>query len=146
MNRRGEHFCDSLVGRVARSGKLDEDVLVEAVRDAFLVPHERKAAIRKARLLLRKPNIRDRIAHVYEARGFNLGEAVDLHIKHIKGDADPRLPPSYSALKDFLTMVLPKEPKTLNVNSRSVNVNVNADPESNTPPPMEARVLSAHVE
>ena len=100
--------------------------------------------VKKMEAFLQLPDIKQALRNVYAEVGFELPDALELHIKHMKGeftdkDGDP-IPPSYAALKDYIAMVTPKEPKRMHV----LTARVNAPREVRTdgsPPPMSSRAI-----
>jgi len=86
---RDQHFCDSLVRRTAVAGQLTDDVLIDAALDAYSFVN-RPATLRKARATLRKSEIQERIRTVYESQDFDLIDAVDLHVKRIRGQVEQK--------------------------------------------------------
>jgi hypothetical protein len=122
MRRTYEWFCDELVTRLAEEGGLTDDVLAEAALCIFMdlrraTPEaERAAGLRKARTLLRRPDVRERIGDLYERRDFTVLDAVALHIGHMRGTiaGEASRKASWPALKAYLDMVLPQEPYEVN--------------------------------
>jgi hypothetical protein len=124
---RDQNFCASLIRRTAESGKLTDNVLADAALDAYSLVN-RPAALRKAHEKLRKPEIQERIGDVFESCEFDVIEAVDLHVKHIRGeierevmykgsDGNPAFVkmkngPSLAALLAYERITLPQPAKT----------------------------------
>jgi hypothetical protein len=61
--------------------------LTDAALDAYSFVN-RPATLRKALEKLRKPEIRERIAEAYENHDFDLLDAVEWHVKHIRGEIE----------------------------------------------------------
>jgi hypothetical protein len=156
---------------------MDDNVLIEAANDTWELPRfskplgvqeprNRAMQLRKAKSKLRKPDVRARIAEIYQDQGFDLVDALQMHVQHIRGterivkddDGDVVLhpktgepiivgeKPNYQALKDYLGMVLPKSPTQIRVDQRSVNVSgTPADFDRSSTPAMSPRVLGKAV-
>lgn len=161
-------FCDSVVTRARQRGKLDDDVLAEAALDVFMNLErkndeaEKKAALRKANRLMRRPDIKDRISQIFRIRGFSIVDATDQLIEHIQGASVPardsqgnimlhrdtgepimvRQEPNLQALLAYFKMVLPVESRM------KVTVGVERPDNGEAPPltPMLPRVLSSEIE
>lgn len=100
------------------------------------------AVVKKMEGFLSMPDIKQALRNVYAEVGFELPTAIEFHVKHIKGEftnekGEP-IPPNYAALKDYINMVTPKEPKRLQVQTQRVPPprEVRAD---GSPPPMSMR-------
>lgn len=81
--------------------------------------------VKKMEGFLALPDVKQAIRNVYAEVGFSLDDAVQIHIKHVKGeftdkDGDP-IPPNYAALKDYLKAVTPQEPRRFDVRTQRVN-------------------------
>lgn len=111
------------------------------------------AVVKKMEGFLSLPDIKQALRNVYAEVGFELPEAIQMHVQHIKGydvqqqqvtkeglvvDYTQHIPPNYAALKDYISMVTPKEPKRLQVQTQRVPPprEVRAD---GSPPPMAQR-------
>lgn len=94
------------------------------------------AVVKKMEGFLSLPDIKQAIRNVYAEVGFELPEAIELHVKHIRGyevtqqqvtkdglvvDYTETVPPNYGALKDFINRTTPSEPKRLNVVTARAN-------------------------
>jgi len=104
LGRTNEWFVHGLLRRVARGADLDEATLTEAGLDAwgmrmgnFTEAGTRTVALRRAKRALRNPDVASRFGDLFELGGFDVNEAVAIHIKHMRDG-------NYSALKDFWTM------------------------------------------
>lgn len=99
--------------------------------------------------------VHDYIRMVYEQEAdFRQREALAIHAQHIRGGIEvervaigkdgseirytEKLAPNYQALKDYLSMTMPKPVKKVEVDQRTAVVRVNVNGE---PPKMRARVL-----
>lgn len=105
--------------------------------------------VKKMEAFLQLPDIKQAIRNVYAEVGFELPDAINIHVKHIRGEftdgkGDP-IPPSYAALKDYIAMVTPKEPKRMQVQTQRVPPprEVRAD---GSPPPMAQRAVGEAYE
>ena len=122
MRLRDQHFCESLIRRTAGAGKLTDEVLTDTALDAYSFVN-RPAALREAREKLRKPEIQERIAEVYRSCDFDVLDAVEWHVKHIRGEIEERIVttdsegrttttvrpgPSWPALAAYERMTLPQ--------------------------------------
>ena len=115
---------------------MTDDAAIDAYQDAFMVMG-RDTALRRAKILLRKKEIKQRIAEVYQLAEFDLLHGVELHIKAMREG-------NYQAIRDYLKMVMPEAPKQVQVDSRHVHATYKR-PEDSLPPTMEARALSATI-
>jgi hypothetical protein len=128
MRLRDQSFCESLIRRTAAARKLTDEVLTDAALDAYSLVN-RPAALRKARVKLRKPEIQERLGTLFETvTQLDVLEAVRLHVKHIRGeierevmykdsDGNPAFvkvknAPSWPALAAYARMTLPQPAKT----------------------------------
>ena len=153
MRRTYELFCDQIVRGLREAGELTDDVMAKAALASFMnlerkTPEaERAAALRKARRLLRRPDVRERLGDLYESRGFSILDAIDMHVWHIRGTAPGQDgEASYQALKDFEKMVLPQQPTRIDQRVLVGHTRSFAAEKLEHAPAMEARVLSASVE
>ena len=135
-------FVANLVLTLAENGgELTDDVIANAMEAAF-EPLNRDAdaaraeLIRKGRAKLRLSQVGDAIADFYDvAADMSLAEAAQLHAEHIRGikykatvvddkgkahTVTMRDKPNYTALKDYLTLALPKEAKRVQVDQRTL--------------------------
>ena len=120
----------------------------------------KKTALAKARQVLRRPIVRDAIAAAFaNATGFDLVEAMNLHVAHIRGEVPAKrvvtiedgvetevvemAPPSYQALKDYEGLVFPKETRVQHHRNENINVTVAGPPVRVGAPVMRARVINA---
>jgi hypothetical protein len=149
---RDRRFVAALVEELANAPALTEDILIAAAQKAYDPPgrtrtteQHRAYALFKAQQKLALTQIGDAIASYYGAvTGFSLADAAELHVAHIKGEltkqhvvtigkgeeartevVDVKIPPSYQALRDLLTLTLPKQPKQVNIDQRSMTARFN---------------------
>lgn len=108
--------------------------------------------VRRMERFLADPDVQQAVRNVYEAKNFTLEDAVDMHVKHIRGEVtreemakdgsvvEVKLAPSYPALKDWLAVATPREPKRVNVLTARVGIarEVRTD---GSPPPMASRAI-----
>lgn len=146
--KRDRAFVANLVVALAQNGgALDDDVIADAMSATLEVPHKddvaaRAALLRKGRAKLKLSVIGASIAEFYEvAADMTLAEAAQLHAEHIRGlrykatvidektgkakTVIMREKPNYQALKDFQHLVLPREPKQVQVDSRTLVARMN---------------------
>ena len=163
-------FCNSIIWRARDTGRISDDVLIEAVRDAFMLyeqysgdeEREKKLALRKANRLLRRQDIKDRLARIFALRGFSIVDATDKLIEHIQGielvlrnrdgeivygeDGQPKIirgDPSLQALLAYFKMVMGAPTQKVDMTVRRGTDYVAPSPELAA---MNPRVLSAKVE
>jgi hypothetical protein len=146
---RDRQFVAAFVTALARTGgEISDSVLLEAAQQAWkparhYVSREQKKKdlLDKARTTLGLSTVTAAIADFYGIEAnFTAKDAVKLHVKHIKGikfkqtiidkegnasDVWVTKPPSYEALRDFLKLTLPKEPKQINVDQRTLSMRMN---------------------
>lgn len=147
--RRDREFADALVEAVQIEGSLNDNALVMAADATWEPPsfakpeNARKIMLAKAKRKLKRPDIRARIREVFELADFNVVDAVQMHIAHIRGNAPAGA--NYQALKDYEAMVFEQAPKTMNINQRNLHMNVPLSREG--APAIAPRILgSAKVE
>jgi len=119
-SKRDLHFVDCFVARLAESdGVLTDDVLAGAYTDSHglcygnpgTTPAARVFAVNAAKQKLKHADIREALRDVYQAAGFDILEAIEWHLKHIRGDVPTKkghLPPNYAALRDLTKVILPQ--------------------------------------
>lgn len=98
----------------------------------------------KMEQFLTLPDVKQAMRNVYDEVGFELPDALRIHVAHIKGEftdknGDP-IPPNYAALKDYLAATTPKEATRMHV----LTARVGAQREVRTdgsPPPMASRPI-----
>jgi hypothetical protein len=115
---------------------------------------------KKVQKKLKQPDIREAIKAAFEVCGFTPTDAIQMHIKHIRGydttttttDAEgnestsvTQQKPSYQALKDYEQIVIDgmNPAKTVKVESRSVSMQFSQPTPRLGPPPTRARALSS---
>src|SRR6185312_6357455 len=145
--KREERFCQVLIREMqSREGGLCDEAMVNAVLESFgadsrLSDEKIEArALRRAKMLLRKGEVRERLGGIFELGNFTTMDAVHLHVAHMRGTAPAGA--NYQALRDYEKMVWPETPKTPNVN-KNLNYNVDAKEmfDRMEAPPMGARIL-----
>lgn len=107
------------------------------------------AVVKKMEAFLSLPDIKQALRNVYAEVGFELPEAIETHIKHIRGyeveqqqvtkeglvvDYTETVPPNYAALKDYIAMVTPREPKRVNVLTARANPDAVKRTDGSAPP------------
>lgn len=136
-------LSEGLSGKEAllRGGRLGGLGGVNALGDLVVV--------KKMEGFLALPDVKQAIRNIYAEVGFSLDDAVQIHIKHVKGEftdgkGDP-IPPNYAALKDYLKAVIPQEPRRFQVQTQRVPPprEVRAD---GSPPPMSMRPVGETYE
>jgi hypothetical protein len=145
---RDRNFTAALIEGLARNGgEVTDSVLLEAAQRAWKPPYHttaptaRRMLIDKAKQTLNLATVSAAIAEFYgvEAK-FTPQQAAKLHVAHIKGltykktviledgstvEVKVKDKPSYEALRDFQKMVMPKEPKQINIDQRSMSFRAN---------------------
>ena len=103
-----------------------------------------KRAVARAKAHLNKANVLEALRRFFEAStGFSVVDAAREHVKWIRGEQEHdgrRLPPNYGALKDYEAMTLPKLPKQVQVDQRTLVARVNLREEA---PAIRPRTLDA---
>ncbi|MDE2102035.1 MAG: hypothetical protein KGL39_32615 [Patescibacteria group bacterium] len=149
--KKDRRFVAELVSRMASNGGVITESDLVAAAQATWTPsgnpaNRKKETIRaemlaKAESKLKLSEIGEAIANFFQASvGFSLADAADLMVQHIKGIeyektyvspvGDTRVivvkeKPSYQALKDFMALVTPREPKQINVDQRTLVARMN---------------------
>jgi hypothetical protein len=112
---------------------------------------------RKMETFLANPDVQQAIRSVYEEVGFSLEDAVKLHLRHIKGDisheevtkdgdvVEVKHAPNYPALKDWLAVATPREPKRVNVLTARVGI-ARESRTDGSPPAMAARAIGEIID
>jgi hypothetical protein len=136
LGRRTEWFVRSLLQRVACGADIDDGALTEAGLDAWGLamgnmtePVARNVALRRAKRALRNPDVQARFSDLFELGGFDVNEAVKVHVAFIRDG-------NYQALRDYWAMT--QGPPTRKIDIRSVHVDASATRE---PRAISARVL-----
>jgi len=137
MTRKERFFCDALMHRVANGSDVSEDTLMKAALQSFgfCYMNDEKAeaaALRRAKRLLLRPDIRARMSGLFENAQFFVTDAVKAHVKHITSG-------NYQALKDYWAMT--QGPITKQIDVRKVSAHVSFEADRN-PKPMHARSLT----
>ncbi len=165
-NKRTRVFTETFFAEVAAAGGAVTDAAkIAAVEAAYHYSPQAttwppELAIRKANILLRKPDVLAGVRAIYlGGAGFSLIEATQLHVAHMRGtltrtkavtihdaagnesvvDVAEKIPPNYPALKDYFAMTTPAPAKR--VESKNLNVNVSAPPPREGAPVMSARMV-----
>lgn len=160
MRERYKTFVKVFLENLGGEGEGVETAAATAVQQVFSSPGggmlSSKAAIKRARHLLKRDDISNECAELFEvATGFTRMDFAQKLIQHIEGvvpvdrkhvtkDGEiisytETLPPSLDALKVYRDMAIPKPPKQVQVDQRTVTMRISP----NTPPPaLRARVLS----
>lgn len=135
MSRRERYFCDGLVRRVSNGADFGEKTLMLAALESFgfgfmsdEVAEDR--ALRRAKRLLRRPDIRARISGLFENGHFFVTDAVTEHVKHIRSG-------NYQALKDYWAMTQGPIPKRVEKVTAHVEFEATREPK-----PIAARSLT----
>jgi|SRR5215469_1226851 len=139
MTRKERWFCDSLIRRVANGGDFDERTLTLAALESFgfgIMSDEtaEKTALRRAKRLLQRPDVRARMAGLFENAQFFVTDAVKKHVEHIRSG-------NYAALKDYWAMTQGPLPKQVIVQGAVAHVEMSV-PIDRVPKPMAARSLT----
>ncbi len=127
--KRDRQFVAALVAELAHAPALNDEVLIAAAQAAYgagcLQPAAKRAYwLSKAKEKLQLTSIGAAIADYYgTAANFTLADATKLHVEHIRGVAPEKA--NYQALKDFLTLTLPRQPKQVQVDQRSISARFN---------------------
>lgn len=136
LGRRTEWFCRALLQRIACGADVDDATLTEAGMDAWGLgmgnmtePVARNVALRRAKRALRNPDVQSRFSDLFELGGFDIAEAVRVHVAFIREG-------NYQALRDYWAMT--QGPPTRKIDIRSVHVDATATRE---PRAISARVL-----
>lgn len=139
-----------------------DDSLEHATRMTYgnLATADTKHVMEKGHAKLMQPDVCAAVQSIYELRGFNMDDAVDLHIKHIRGELEKevvtkvrdaegnesvelttiKIPPNYTALESYFNRVLPKQ--TTKVAVANFNMNQLAgEIEDEGYAPLEARIV-----
>lgn len=175
MRRRDEQFAEALTRAVALGGgTLDDNKLIAA----YLASHQlglvrmtdeqqrRRVALARAKEKLLLTDVREALREIYETVDFDVVEAAELHVQHIRGleyevpardakgnlllekgdDLEPRPvmvkvkdKPNYDALKDYLKVALPQP--AVRVDKRVLIGNVGRTPA----PAIAARSISDEI-
>jgi hypothetical protein len=113
-----KNFCKLRIRRTTDAGQLTDEALPDSTLDECSLVN-RPAALRKARENYASQRFGSGSGMSTRAE-FDVIEAVDLHVKHIRGENEQQVvgrggdvvtlknPPSYPALKAYRDMVLPK--------------------------------------
>ena len=103
------------------------------------------------------PDVKQAMRNVYDEVGFELPDALRIHVQHIRGEFtrtvidkngeahEEPIPPNYAALKDYLAATTPKEATRMHV----LTARVGAQREVRTdgsPPPMSARPIGETID
>jgi hypothetical protein len=126
--------------RVGNGRDFDAGTLTVAALSSFGFGHmtdeqAEKAALRRAKRLLRRPDIRARLSGLFENGGFFVTDAVKAHVDHIKAG-------NYQALKDYWAMTQGDLPKRVQVQAMVAHVDVDKLSQNREPKPMQARSLT----
>lgn len=140
MRAEDRRFCDSLVKRIASGGDVDNRTLTEAGLDAFRFGYmsdelAEKNALRRAKRLLRRQDVRARISGLFSNGGFEVTDAVREHVRHIRNG-------NYQALKDYWTMTQGPMPKQVQVKGVVAHVDGSTFADNREPKPIKARSLT----
>jgi hypothetical protein len=156
-------FTEAFLEELPKAKSMDQK-LIDAGRKVWMgsghlnapESYRDRKILRKARRVLGLTEIQAKIADFYEvAVGFSPVEAAAMHVKHIRGeilvektvfDNDnypqtvlERQPPSYQALKDYNSAVLPKPAKQVNIDQRTMVAKVMV--EQQDAPKMRVRTI-----
>lgn len=165
MRERDRRFAEALVAEIgAAGGVITDEGMLRAAREVWRVmttPLSDAKLLARVKRKLKQPDVREAIGSAYQAAGFDVAEAVQLHIDHIRGNitvqktvvvgkgedatvevVDVKLPPNYAALKDYEAMVLPKAPVRSDVRVQHIPAPDRLPGHSGVPA-MRARVIGA---
>lgn len=155
LSKREQLFVD-MFKRIASEGDVSWNTVVKAAIAScgnLSMYGPDKAKLQKlrgnarARRMIAKKPIAEAIQTLYAERGFDLTDALDMHIKHVTGTAPEGA--NYAALKDLLAMQLPQPAKQVRIQQQTAiaHVNVSDMNERIGPPPMAPRSIGpAQVE
>jgi hypothetical protein len=138
MRRRDVWFCRKVIERLARGEGFTDETLIEAGLDAWRYGHMSEAAarrnvLRRAKATLRNPDVMARFTELFELGGFNVTDAVAVHVAAIREG-------NYQALRDYWKMTQPAPTKQVDVRTVSVAMTP-ADFDARAPHAIAARVL-----
>jgi hypothetical protein len=155
-------FCENLTREVAKAdGVLTDDAMVNAVESVLSVERAgpeaaRRMALEKAHQLLKRTDIQERLSTIFEASGFDVIEAAELHVKHIRGEIDRQVhigggefvavkkEPSLTALLAYEKMTMPQPASK--VAATVVHSFGDGSGLKDEPPKMVPRALNAAVQ
>jgi hypothetical protein len=150
--RRDRLWFQLLLSFISKGAPYDES-LEAATRMSYgnLQVSDKNLVMKKAMAKLAQPDVCHAVQEIYALRGFTIEDAVDLHVKHIKGEltkevmtqegvAEIKIPPSYQALKDFQAMIIPKQTTKVAVANFNMN-DMMREVESEGFAPLEARIV-----
>jgi hypothetical protein len=165
MRERYVRFCENLTREVAAAdGVLTPEAMVEAVQGTFNgpgkcysgeLPQAKTMALAKAKQLLKRGDIQERLSTIFEASGFDVVEAAELHVRHMRGEIDRQVhigggefvtvkkEPSLSALLAYEKMTMPQPASK--VAATVVHLSGEGGPPADLPP-MVPRALNATVQ
>lgn len=134
MTRKERWFCDSLVRRACNSDFTESNMVLAALESfgfGYMSDEQaEKMALRRAKRLMKRPDIRARISGLFELGHFYVTDAVAAHVAHIRAG-------NYQALKDYWAMT--QGPVTKRVEKFTAHVEFEA---SREPKPIAARSLT----
>jgi hypothetical protein len=160
MRERDKNFVRAVIARAA-GGELSDELIADAYRESHGLGRRindeetgaRVAAFR-AKEKLKNPNIREALQEFYEEASFDVLQAAEMHVAHIKGGlkkqvlnaegevVEIEMPPNYKALADYLKITIPQP--AVKVDKRVLIGHVNRP--SNDPPKITARSISTEQE
>jgi hypothetical protein len=151
---------------VGPEGALTDEAMITATQSVFdgpghcfvkEGPRTRALALAKARGLLKRTDIQERLSTIFESAGdFDVVEAVEIHVKHIRGEIEKQVlrpdgevvtvreKPSLSALLAYERMTLPQPASK--VAATVVHVSGDESGLKDNIHPMVPRALNASVE
>lgn len=109
----------------------------------------------KAHAKLAQPDVCQAMEQIFALRGFTIESAIDMQVRHIRGDltrevmteqgpVEVRIPPSYVALKDFFSMVVPKQTNKVQIATLNLNDMMQSSVEDMEP--IEARLVGPVID
>jgi hypothetical protein len=135
-----EHrFCNALIRRLYNGSDVDERTLTLAALESFGFAYmsdekAEAAALRRAKRLMRREDIRLRFQGLFENGGLLVTDAIRMHIKHI---ADG----NYAALKDYWAMTQGPIQRQVIVKGAVAHVDLTGGVDRE-PKPIQARSLT----
>ncbi len=136
---RETRFVNALLELLGGGEPLNDATLTAAGREAFRfggVSNDaaNAKALRQAREMMANPNVTEVFTDLFAQAGFTKSDAAAAHVAHIKEG-------NYLALRDYWKMVMPQQPRQIEMKSAVLNMNVDDFEKSRRPAMMAARQL-----